>query len=947
MGGARRRGDLGRGPGHRGRGGRPPGRGGWHRGRHRHHQPARDGGRLGPVHAAVPCTAPSCGRTGARPSVATSCAAEGQAPPGARADRARPRPLLLGHQDGVAARSRRRRRRRQPGARHGRRLAHLEPHRRNPTAASSPPTPRTRRAPCSTTSATVAGPTSCASSSASPPPPSPRSGPRAGVSGSCGARSAMPRPSLAGVPVSGVAGDQQAALFGQACVARGMAKVTYGTGSFVLLNVGERCPPPSEGLLTTVAWDLGEHGGSSPVAYALEGAVFVTGAAVQWLRDGLGLIEEAAGIGALAEQVDDSEGVFVVPAFTGLGSPWWDPYARGTITGLTRGLGAPHIARAVVEAMAYQVRDVVDAMTTTGTEVAALRVDGGVAVLDLLLQIQADQLRVPVSRPSTTETTALGAATLAGLAEGVWGTLDDLETMWSLEAQFTARATSRGRGPCLRRLAPRRRAIPGVGRPGELRSAPRRRFRPRPSYDGTARSRAAPGGGTPDSAPAVRHRIRGRDDRGHLPLHLAGAARGAGGRGHRPHHRHGHRRRHRHRGHGRVARPRPEAPAGGDTRLGRQPARGGAHLEVGGGGDPVPVASPQLPRLRRGGGSRRQLQHRHPGGVVAAQRHRPAPGLPARRRPRDPRRGGSRAHRPAPGTPPGTALRPGGPAPAQRERRRVRPGARPGRVLRAVRGPGAHRHLRGERQSPRRIRLGGAHLRLRPGRGGPPARLRPGRPARGGAGLGLPVARLAGPPGGRGGAPGHDAPDRLQRHRWTATGRARVHDHPADATSREAPTPRSSWPPSPRRRRGASSGAARPAWRTLEDCGAAPNFQGITAWLNTPGDRPLSIGSLKGKVVLVDFWTYSCINCQRSLPHVESWYARYHADGLEVVGVHTPEFAFEHVVSNVSAGGRAAGREISHRRGRRLQDVGRVPERVLARRIPDRLLGPGPPRRVR
>ncbi len=249
-------------------------------------------------------------------------------------------------------------------------------------------------------------------------------------------------PSLAGVPVSGVAGDQQAALFGQACVEPGMAKVTYGTGSFVLLNVGEECPPPSEGLLTTVAWDLGEHGGSSPVAYALEGAVFVTGAAIQWLRDGLGLIEEAAGIGPLAEQVDDSEGVFVVPAFTGLGSPWWDPYARGTITGLTRGLGATHIARAVVEAMAYQVRDVVDAMTAAGTEVAALRVDGGAAVLDLLLQIQADQLRVPVARPSTTETTALGAATLAGLAEGVWATLDDLETTWSLESQFTARATS-------------------------------------------------------------------------------------------------------------------------------------------------------------------------------------------------------------------------------------------------------------------------------------------------------------------------------------------------------------------------------------------------------------------------------------------------------------------------------------------------------------------------
>ena len=254
------------------------------------------------------------------------------------------------------------------------------------------------------------------------------------VRGALGARAST----LAGVPVSGVAGDQQAALFGQACVSPGMAKVTYGTGSFVLLNVGDRCPPPSEGLLTTVAWDLGRHGGSSPVAYALEGAVFVTGAAIQWLRDGLGLIDEAAGIGPLAQQVDESEGVFVVPAFTGLGSPWWDPYARGTITGLTRGVGAAHVARAVIVAMAYEVRDVVDAMKSAGTELAALRVDGGASVLDLLLQIQADQLRVPVSRPATTEITALGAATLAGVAEGVWPSVDDLASIWSLEAQFDA-----------------------------------------------------------------------------------------------------------------------------------------------------------------------------------------------------------------------------------------------------------------------------------------------------------------------------------------------------------------------------------------------------------------------------------------------------------------------------------------------------------------------------
>ena len=247
---------------------------------------------------------------------------------------------------------------------------------------------------------------------------------------------------LAGVPVSGVAGDQQAALFGQACLSPGMAKVTYGTGSFVLMNVGAVRPPACEGLLTTVAWDLGEHGGSSPVAYALEGAVFVTGAAVQWLRDGLGLVDEAAGIGPLAQQVQSSEGVYVVPAFTGLGSPWWDPYARGTITGLTRGVGAAHIARAVIEAMAFQVRDVVDAMTAAATEVAALRVDGGAAVLDLLLQVQADQVRVPVSRPATTETTALGAATLAGLAEGVWGSPEEVAAAWSLEAEFAPRASA-------------------------------------------------------------------------------------------------------------------------------------------------------------------------------------------------------------------------------------------------------------------------------------------------------------------------------------------------------------------------------------------------------------------------------------------------------------------------------------------------------------------------
>jgi glycerol kinase len=236
----------------------------------------------------------------------------------------------------------------------------------------------------------------------------------------------------AGIPVSGIAGDQQAALFGQACFTPGMTKNTYGTGSFVLMNVGSSCPPPAEGMLTTVAWTLAD--GSR--AYALEGAIFITGAAIQWLRDELGLISEAAEIGPLAESVTDSGGVYVVPAFTGLGSPWWDPYARGTIVGITRGSSRAHLARAVVEAMAYQTRDAIESMTAaSGRPVAALRVDGGASVMDVLLQLQADQLQVPVARPRIQQTTALGAASLAGLAEGVWGSLDDLAANWQLDVE--------------------------------------------------------------------------------------------------------------------------------------------------------------------------------------------------------------------------------------------------------------------------------------------------------------------------------------------------------------------------------------------------------------------------------------------------------------------------------------------------------------------------------
>lgn len=242
---------------------------------------------------------------------------------------------------------------------------------------------------------------------------------------------------LRGVPVSGVAGDQHAALFGQACFRPGMAKVTNGTGSFVLLNRGPDVPEPIEGVLTTVAWDLGMHeAGGSSFSYALEGSVFVSGAAIQWLRDGLRIIEDAAEIGALAGSIPDSEGVFIVPAFTGLGSPWWDPHARGVLLGLTRGVGRAHLARAIVESMAFQVRDVIDAMTLGESSLEALRVDGGASVMYLLLQLTADQLQTTVARPTTTETTAFGAATLAGLAEGIWGSTDELESLWKVGAEF-------------------------------------------------------------------------------------------------------------------------------------------------------------------------------------------------------------------------------------------------------------------------------------------------------------------------------------------------------------------------------------------------------------------------------------------------------------------------------------------------------------------------------
>ncbi len=246
-----------------------------------------------------------------------------------------------------------------------------------------------------------------------------------------------------GIPISGIAGDQQAALFGQACFGLGSAKNTYGTGSFVLMNVGYTCPPMRDGLLTTVAWVLAD----GLPTYALEGAVFVTGAAIQWLRDGLNIIEHAAEIGPLAASVPDSGGVIVVPAFTGLGSPWWDPHARGTILGITRGTTRAHIARAVVESIAYQSRDVVAAMAqASGVPIRDLRVDGGAAVMDLLLQLQADLLGVNVFRPVELEATPMGAAYLAGLAEDVWPSVDAITESWQLETEFrpTGQAHSAG-----------------------------------------------------------------------------------------------------------------------------------------------------------------------------------------------------------------------------------------------------------------------------------------------------------------------------------------------------------------------------------------------------------------------------------------------------------------------------------------------------------------------
>ena len=237
------------------------------------------------------------------------------------------------------------------------------------------------------------------------------------------------------IPISGIAGDQQAALFGQACFAPGTTKNTYGTGSFVLMNTGDRAPVSTSGLITTIA--CGE--GKQPT-YALEGSIFVTGAAIQWLRDGLGILQSSSDAGSVAASVPDSGGVYFVPALTGLGAPWWDPYARGIMVGLTRGTTRAHVVRAAVEAMAYQTRDVIEAMRAdSGIPLLELRADGGASAMDLLLQFQADLLGVPVRRSKVQETTALGAAYLAGLGRGIWASTDELAQQWQAEREFSAR----------------------------------------------------------------------------------------------------------------------------------------------------------------------------------------------------------------------------------------------------------------------------------------------------------------------------------------------------------------------------------------------------------------------------------------------------------------------------------------------------------------------------
>ncbi len=245
----------------------------------------------------------------------------------------------------------------------------------------------------------------------------------------------MTDPSFLGgaIPVAGAAGDQQAALFGQTCFEAGEAKNTYGTGCFLLMNTGEKTVFSENGLLTTIAWGL-----NGKVTYALEGSVFVAGAAIQWLRDEMRMIDSAMDSEYMAQKVKDTNGCYVVPAFTGLGAPYWDQYARGTIVGITRGVNKYHIIRATLEALAYQVNDVLAAMKTdSGIELSSLKVDGGASANDFLMQTQADIMNVPVNRPQCVETTAMGAAYLAGLAVGYWKDLEDIRKNWISDRIFS------------------------------------------------------------------------------------------------------------------------------------------------------------------------------------------------------------------------------------------------------------------------------------------------------------------------------------------------------------------------------------------------------------------------------------------------------------------------------------------------------------------------------